>query len=210
TQGLVDPARQANVRVCECSSENENGLKYHHRIHRCATHDDSHEEEQSTQHTFYGMVTKSCGHIHIIIGMVHHMKTPKQRHFMFGDVHQPSSEEIKCEKTDDDGPENRSIQPIHKTKLIVARPIAKKDDDQREKSMNDDMNYGEAEVYRSVPDFRFTITHRKQRNRSFDNPEKQQPSHQNRHAFQRPLFKRREVFDDGFPHESKLRSQLAN
>src|SRR5688572_3888687 len=127
---------------------------------------------------------------------MHDMKTPEQWHLVLSDMDQPPAKKVKHEHGDQYGSEYAGIQPVHKAKALRAAPVADEYDDQGEECMDDQVYNRETKIHRGMTVLIAFVIRLDERDRSLNDPEDQQPCHQECQAFYRPVFEGGEILDD--------------
>lgn len=119
-------------------------------------------------------------------------------------MHKPAAEKIECQEWNDYCARDTGIHPIYKSELLRLAPVAEFDNNDRKKSVYNNMNSCKPHVHRRMPEFILFILHRNKRNRTFQDPEYKKAPDKKCHALCRVLFKGRKIIYDTSPHNTKV------
>src|SRR5881409_2263290 len=77
TQRALNGEGQSDVAMVEHRSGVQSDFKYQHRERRCAQRDDDEELDAQRQQYLDGMKSRTGGHVHVQVGVVHSMEPPE-------------------------------------------------------------------------------------------------------------------------------------
>lgn len=196
---------QPDVRVRELCGQHKKGLVNHDRIHGRSRHHNAGEEKNAAKDAFHRMVTQTGGHVHIVVCMMDHMKSPHPRHFVFGNVNQPSAEKIEGKRGDQNSEPDGRMEPVHNTKAFCGTEVTQQNDKYRKTGVQHEVHHGKREVHGGVPPFCFAVLQPQQRDRPFYQPQQQHAAHEEQHALHGALFQCLEIFDEGVHGRNRVR-----